>query len=64
MGLIDSLFRNFYVPPVVFAVTKDEDGALVRVCVDGKQVRFSFFTFKPQGAQSMYPATDLDTEVL
>ncbi|KXN89657.1 hypothetical protein AN958_05524 [Leucoagaricus sp. SymC.cos] len=37
VGLIDSLFRNFYVPPVVFAVTKDEDGAMVRVCVDGKQ---------------------------
>lgn len=40
VGLIDSLFRNFYVPPVVFAVTKDEDGAIVRVCVDGKQVCF------------------------
>ncbi|KAF9446940.1 hypothetical protein P691DRAFT_672497 [Macrolepiota fuliginosa MF-IS2] len=37
VGLIDSLFRNFYVPPVVFAVTKDEDGQVVRVCVDGKQ---------------------------
>ncbi|KAJ3570206.1 hypothetical protein NP233_g4563 [Leucocoprinus birnbaumii] len=35
--LHDSLFRNFYVPPVVFAVTKDEDGAPVRICVDGKQ---------------------------
>jgi hypothetical protein len=41
VGLIDSLFRNFYVPPVVFAVTKDEDGATIRVCVDGKQVRLS-----------------------
>lgn len=38
VGLIDSLFRNFYVPPVVFAVTKDEDGIPVRICVDGKQV--------------------------
>ncbi|EKM80113.1 hypothetical protein AGABI1DRAFT_38315 [Agaricus bisporus var. burnettii JB137-S8] len=37
VGLIDSLFRNFYVPPVVFALTKDEDGAPIRVCVDGKQ---------------------------
>lgn len=37
VGLIDSLFRNFYVPPVVFAVTKDEDGIPVRICVDGKQ---------------------------
>jgi len=39
IGLIDSLFRNFYVPPVVFAVTKDEDGVPVRICVDGKQVK-------------------------
>src|SRR5262245_59529677 len=36
IGLIDSIFRNFYIPPVVFAVTK-EDGEDVRVCVDGKQ---------------------------
>ncbi|KAJ7180176.1 hypothetical protein C8R43DRAFT_1117504 [Mycena crocata] len=35
--LIDSLFRGFYIPPVVFAVTKDEDGVPTRVCVDGKQ---------------------------
>lgn len=42
VGLIDSLFRNFYVPPVVFAVTNDEDGAIVRVCVDGKQVNLMF----------------------
>ncbi|EPQ57689.1 hypothetical protein GLOTRDRAFT_37727, partial [Gloeophyllum trabeum ATCC 11539] len=35
--LIDSLFRNFYIPPIVFAVQPDEDGELVRICVDGKQ---------------------------
>ncbi|KAJ7904596.1 hypothetical protein B0H14DRAFT_2327946, partial [Mycena olivaceomarginata] len=35
--LIDSLFRNFYIPPVVFAVTQDEEGVPIRVCVDGKQ---------------------------
>ncbi|KAJ7498833.1 hypothetical protein FB451DRAFT_11880 [Mycena latifolia] len=35
--LIDSLFRNFWIPPVVFAVTMDEDGVPTRVCVDGKQ---------------------------
>ncbi|KAH7888574.1 hypothetical protein F5I97DRAFT_1803315 [Phlebopus sp. FC_14] len=37
IGLIDSIFRNFYVPPIIFAVQKDEDGETVRVCVDGKQ---------------------------
>ncbi|KAK0206459.1 hypothetical protein DFS33DRAFT_1381562 [Desarmillaria ectypa] len=35
--LIDSIFRNFYIPPVVFAVTLDDEGEEVRVCVDGKQ---------------------------
>ncbi|KAF8745958.1 hypothetical protein AX14_004253 [Amanita brunnescens Koide BX004] len=35
--LIDSIFRNFYIPPVVFAVQKDEDGVDIRICVDGKQ---------------------------
>ncbi|KAF8514161.1 hypothetical protein JB92DRAFT_3096266 [Gautieria morchelliformis] len=37
IGLIDSIFRNFYIPPVIFAVEKDEDGEELRVCVDGKQ---------------------------
>ncbi|KAF8663365.1 hypothetical protein AX16_000941 [Volvariella volvacea WC 439] len=37
IGLIDSIFRNFYIPPVVFAVQRDEEGEEVRVCVDGKQ---------------------------
>ena len=36
IGLIDSIFRNFYIPPVIFAV-QTEDGESVRVCVDGKQ---------------------------
>ncbi|KAJ6539424.1 hypothetical protein B0H19DRAFT_1315289 [Mycena capillaripes] len=36
--LIDSLFRNFWIPPVVFAVVDDEEGVPIRVCVDGKQV--------------------------
>lgn len=37
IGLIDSIFRNFYIPPIIFAVQKDEDGETIRVCVDGKQ---------------------------
>lgn len=36
--LIDSIFRNFYIPPVIFAVRVDPtDGSEMRVCVDGKQ---------------------------
>ncbi|KAF7352721.1 hypothetical protein MVEN_01238300 [Mycena venus] len=33
--LIDSLFRNFWIPPVVFAVTQDEDGVPTRF-LDGQ----------------------------
>ncbi|KAF9492791.1 hypothetical protein BDN71DRAFT_1591415 [Pleurotus eryngii] len=35
--LVDSLFRNFYIPPIVFAQSEDEDGNITKVCVDGKQ---------------------------
>ncbi|KAF8516507.1 hypothetical protein JB92DRAFT_3310266 [Gautieria morchelliformis] len=37
IGLIDSIFRNFYVPPIIFAVTTEDDGTEKRVCIDGKQ---------------------------
>ncbi|KAF8640100.1 hypothetical protein AX17_001338 [Amanita inopinata Kibby_2008] len=35
--LIDSIYRNFYIPPVVFAIQRDDEGEEVRICVDGKQ---------------------------
>ncbi|PPR07034.1 hypothetical protein CVT26_005235 [Gymnopilus dilepis] len=37
IALIDSVFRNFFIPPVIFAVQHDSEGHEVRVCVDGKQ---------------------------
>jgi Protein of unknown function DUF262 len=45
MEIIDSLFHNFYIPPVIFAVMRDEDGEEVRVCVDGKQRLTSIVKF-------------------
>jgi hypothetical protein len=45
MEIIHSLFHNFYVPPVIFAVMQDEDGEEVRVCVDGKQRLTSIVKF-------------------
>ncbi|KAF8907015.1 hypothetical protein CPB84DRAFT_1639780, partial [Gymnopilus junonius] len=36
-GLIDSLFNNFHIPPLVFVVNRHEDGSETRVCIDGKQ---------------------------
>ena len=36
--LIDSMYRGFYIPPVVFSVHWDTaHQAKVRLCVDGKQ---------------------------
>jgi hypothetical protein len=45
MEIIDSLYHNFYVPPVIFALMRDEDGEEVRVCVDGKQRLTSIVKF-------------------
>ncbi|KAG9015874.1 hypothetical protein FRB90_004334, partial [Tulasnella sp. 427] len=35
--LIDSLLRNFYIPPIIFRVIEDEVGYEKRICIDGKQ---------------------------
>ncbi|ESK94278.1 hypothetical protein Moror_8263 [Moniliophthora roreri MCA 2997] len=35
--LIDSILRNYYIPPIIFAVTTHDDGSESRVCIDGKQ---------------------------
>ncbi|KAG5642842.1 hypothetical protein DXG03_002048 [Asterophora parasitica] len=45
IGLIDSVLRNLYVPPVIFAVVAHEDGSERRVCVDGKQRLTSLMRF-------------------
>ncbi|THH15904.1 hypothetical protein EW146_g4643 [Bondarzewia mesenterica] len=37
IGLIDSIFRNYYIPPVIFSVNTSDDGTESRVCIDGKQ---------------------------
>ncbi|EJD48918.1 hypothetical protein AURDEDRAFT_112676 [Auricularia subglabra TFB-10046 SS5] len=36
-ALIDSLLRNYYVPPVILAKRVQEDGGPVWTCIDGKQ---------------------------
>ena len=35
--LLDSIWRNYYVPPIVFTVARDDTGEEIRSCVDGKQ---------------------------
>lgn len=39
IALIDSIFRNYYIPPIVFAVhpVEGEADATEQICVDGKQ---------------------------
>ncbi|TFK38365.1 hypothetical protein BDQ12DRAFT_109364 [Crucibulum laeve] len=36
-NLIDSLFNNFPVPPLIFANKMARDGSMKRTCIDGKQ---------------------------
>lgn len=36
-GLIDSILRNYYMPPIIFAVSFQDDGSERRTCIDGKQ---------------------------
>ncbi|KAH7910427.1 hypothetical protein BJ138DRAFT_1008858 [Hygrophoropsis aurantiaca] len=36
-GLIDSILRNYYMPPIIFAVSIADDGSELRTCIDGKQ---------------------------
>lgn len=69
IGLIDSIFRNFYIPPIVFAVQLDDEGEEVRICVDGKQVCSSSNNFyelsKDFLTPDIYPiAPNVDTEIL
>ncbi|KAI6144179.1 hypothetical protein BKA82DRAFT_4175186 [Pisolithus tinctorius] len=37
IGLIDSILRNFYIPPVIFVTHQYEDGSETKTCIDGKQ---------------------------
>ncbi|THU97548.1 hypothetical protein K435DRAFT_60783 [Dendrothele bispora CBS 962.96] len=45
IGLIDSILRNFYIPPIIFAVNAYDDGSETKTCIDGKQRLTSLFKF-------------------
>ncbi|KAJ7846691.1 hypothetical protein B0H14DRAFT_3867637, partial [Mycena olivaceomarginata] len=45
IGIIDSIYRNFYIPPVIFAVNAFDDGTETRTCIDGKQRLTSIHRF-------------------
>ncbi|KAJ6492018.1 hypothetical protein C8R45DRAFT_990213 [Mycena sanguinolenta] len=45
IGIIDSILRNFYIPPVIFAVNSFDDGSETRTCIDGKQRLTSIHRF-------------------
>ncbi|PBK62093.1 hypothetical protein ARMSODRAFT_1089367 [Armillaria solidipes] len=44
-GLIDSVLRNFYIPPIIFAVNSFDDGTETKTCIDGKQRLTSIHRF-------------------
>ncbi|XP_006455831.1 hypothetical protein AGABI2DRAFT_121752 [Agaricus bisporus var. bisporus H97] len=37
VGLIDSIFHNFYIPPIIFAVNTYDNGSESKICIEGKQ---------------------------
>ncbi|CAE6482817.1 unnamed protein product [Rhizoctonia solani] len=43
--LIDSLLRNYYIPPVSLGVSTEKNGNQTRVCIDGKQRLTSIYRF-------------------
>ncbi|KAG2155210.1 uncharacterized protein EDB93DRAFT_1129448 [Suillus bovinus] len=45
VGLIDSILRNFYIPPVIFVSHQHPDGSETKTCVDGKQRLTSIYRF-------------------
>ncbi|KAJ7927092.1 hypothetical protein B0H13DRAFT_1971588 [Mycena leptocephala] len=45
IGIIDSILRNFYIPPVIFAVNSFNDGTEKLTCIDGKQRLTSIHRF-------------------
>ncbi|PFH48447.1 hypothetical protein AMATHDRAFT_65457 [Amanita thiersii Skay4041] len=57
IGLIDSVFRNFYIPPVIFTVNVADDGSETRTCIDGKQRLTSLYRFM----DGLIPHKDLFT---
>lgn len=45
-ALIESIYKNYYVPPVVFSVQEDPESEFpLRVCMDGKQRLTSILSF-------------------
>ncbi|KAK0442485.1 uncharacterized protein EV420DRAFT_1578194 [Desarmillaria tabescens] len=56
-GLIDSVLRNFYIPPVIFAVNSFDDGTETRTCIDGKQRLTSIHRFM----EGLIPHQDHET---
>lgn len=53
--LLDSIYRNYYVPPIVFDVYKDDDGEEIMRCVDGKQRLTSIQKFFDGQVRSLSP---------
>ncbi|KAJ7235709.1 hypothetical protein B0H12DRAFT_1141128 [Mycena haematopus] len=57
IGIIDSILRNFYIPPIIFAVNSFDDGTETRTCIDGKQRLTSIHRF----VEGMIPHKDPET---
>ncbi|KAJ8090092.1 hypothetical protein PM082_018672 [Marasmius tenuissimus] len=57
-GLIESLFKNYYVPPILFSTCMDKEGAEFKTCMDGKQRLTSIQSF----LKGIIPFKDTETD--
>lgn len=44
-GLIDSVMKNYYIPPLLFSAHLNDNGQIIRHCIDGKQRLSSIMRF-------------------
>ncbi|ORY07070.1 hypothetical protein K493DRAFT_295645 [Basidiobolus meristosporus CBS 931.73] len=60
--LIDSILKNFYVPPVIFSCKRLPDGRLLKVCIDGKQRLSSIKRFMNNNIPHIDPNNPITTK--
>ncbi|KJA21895.1 hypothetical protein HYPSUDRAFT_202595 [Hypholoma sublateritium FD-334 SS-4] len=60
VGLINSLFNNYYIAPIIFSVKRDLDGGEIRVCIDGQHRLRSIQRFMLGEISSKNDSPDLD----
>ncbi|CAG8478387.1 22010_t:CDS:2 [Cetraspora pellucida] len=54
--LIDSILKNYYIPPVIFSCKKIDENRWTRICIDGKQRLTSIHRFMKNEIPHLVPS--------